>query len=190
MTDCVDHRGVLDPSRDRSTPRRERSRRNAPPSIHSKVARPLPADRPSTKGSNSQVPARRSSGDVRHRSGPRRRLGRRRPRRGSRRSGRRPAVRPSSMPKARSCSIASVLGKVLTIDIRVRPAPTSSIVTRNSVHRHVGVRRAVLVGEAVADGEGARGIDLLDLPVAVRLVALGSGHVVLDTAAGLAGRAW
>ena len=29
--------------------------------------------------------------------------------------------------------MASVLGKMLTIDIRVRPAPTSSIVTRNSL---------------------------------------------------------
>ena len=42
------------------------------------------------------------------------------------------SVIPSSWPMARSCSMASVLGKMLTIDIRVRPASTSSIVTRIS----------------------------------------------------------
>ena len=34
------------------------------------------------------------------------------------------------MPIARTCSIASALGKWLSIDIRVRPAPIGSIVTR------------------------------------------------------------
>ena len=34
------------------------------------------------------------------------------------------------MPMARTCSIASVLGKRLSIDIRVRPLSISSIVTR------------------------------------------------------------
>src|SRR5687768_16134249 len=41
----------------------ERWMRNAPPSSHSNVARPRPADCPSTSGSNSQVPARRPSGE-------------------------------------------------------------------------------------------------------------------------------
>ena len=37
------------------------------------------------------------------------------------------------MPMASTCSIASVLGKWLSIDIRVRPPPTGSIVTRPSL---------------------------------------------------------
>ena len=93
------------------------------------------------------------------------------------------------MPMARICSIASALGKMLSIDIRVRPPPISSIVTRRHRLRQVGVRRAVVVGEAVAEDEAMRRIDLDDLPVAARLVALGPGHVVLDATARRAGRA-
>ena len=52
------------------------------------------------------------------------------------------------------------------------------------VHRYVGVRRAILVGETVADEEGARGIHLLDVPVGVWLIAVRPGHVVLHAAAG------
>ncbi len=81
--------------------------------------------------------------------------------------------------------MASVLGKMLMIDIRVRPAPISSIVTRISPVRHLRVRRAIIVGEAVADDEGVRGIDLLDLPVRPGRISLGPGHVVLDPAAWL-----
>ena len=52
------------------------------------------------------------------------------------------------------------------------------------VHRHVGVRRAILVGETVADHKGTRGIHMLDLPVGVWLIAVRPGHVVLHAAAG------
>ena len=88
------------------------------------------------------------------------------------------------MPMARTCSIASVLGKRLSIDIRVRPAPIGSIVTRALVAREVVVRRPVLVREPVDEDEPTRRIGLDDVPEAVRPVAAGSGHVVLDAAAG------
>ena len=80
--------------------------------------------------------------------------------------------------------MASVLGKRLSIDIRVRPASIGSIVTRALVAREVVVRRAVVVREAVAEDEPTRRIDLDDVPVAVRLVAGRPGHVVLDATAG------
>ena len=68
--------------------------------------------------------------------------------------------------------MASVLGKMDTIDIRVRPGPISSIVTSISrsaypclaSHRRWRIRRAC---------EGVRGIDILDLPVTTGLVASG-----------------
>src|SRR5215472_16586866 len=47
------------------------------------------------------------------------------------------------------------------------------------VYRHVRVGRAVRVGEAVAEENATRRLDLEDVPVAVRLVARGPGHVVL-----------
>ena len=39
-------------------------------------------------------------------------------------------VRPTSVPVARTHSMASAFGKRLSIDMRVRPTATSSIVTR------------------------------------------------------------
>src|SRR5713226_7130916 len=44
--------------------------------------------------------------------------------------------------------------------------------------------RGVRVGAAVAEQNATRRLDLEDVPVAVRLVARGPGHVVLDTTAG------
>src|SRR5687768_17968791 len=41
----------------------ERSSTKVPSSIHSKVARPVPIERPSMKGSKSHVPMRRPSGE-------------------------------------------------------------------------------------------------------------------------------
>ena len=58
---------------------------------------------------------------------------------GWRRSDRRPRSGPSTMPMARTCSMASVLGKRLSMDIRVRPAPIGSIV--DSDPRCAGSRR-------------------------------------------------
>src|SRR5207249_8355691 len=52
------------------------------------------------------------------------------------------------------------------------------------VYRHVRVGRAVRVGKAVAQENTTRRLDLEDVPVAVRLVARGPGHVVLDATAG------
>src|SRR5215831_3191662 len=49
---------------------------------------------------------------------------------------------------------------------------------------YVRIRRAVGVREAVTDREPIRRLGLEDLPVAMMLVALGSGHVVLDATAG------
>ncbi len=92
-------------------------------------------------------------------------------------------VRPSSMPIASTCSMASRLGKWLSIDIRVRPASMGSIVTHRLAAREVVVGRPVLVREPVDEDEPARRIDLDDVPEAVRLVAARSGHVVLDVAA-------
>ena len=80
--------------------------------------------------------------------------------------------------------MASALGNVLSIDIRVRPSPISSIAHARRRAREVGVRRAVGVREAVAEDERARRIGLEDVPAALRLVALRAGHVVLDAAAG------
>ena len=48
----------------------------------------------------------------------------------------------------------------------------------------VVVRRTVAVRETVAEDEPMWRVSLEDLPVAIVLVALGPGHVVLDTAAG------
>ena len=80
--------------------------------------------------------------------------------------------------------MASVLGKWLSIDIRVRPASIGSIVTRPSLRGNVVVRRPVVVGEPVDEDEPARRIGLDDVPEAARLVAGRPGHVVLDVAAG------
>src|SRR5207253_7778561 len=49
--------------------------------------------------------------------------------------------------------------------------------------RHVRVGRAVLVGTAAAQDNATGRLDLEDVPVAVRLVARGTGHVVLDATA-------
>ena len=84
--------------------------------------------------------------------------------------------------------MASTLGKRLSMDIRVRPAPIGSIVTRALVPREVVVRRPVVVGEPVHEDEPARRIDLDDVPVAARLVAARTGHVVLDAARRARGR--
>src|SRR5918995_3358014 len=63
MTACVApgafsiHPGSVHSAVDRSTTK-------APSSIHSKVARPRPTERPSTIGSNSHEPMRRPSGEA------------------------------------------------------------------------------------------------------------------------------
>lgn len=46
--------------------------------------------------------------------------------------------------------MAAASGNVLAIDIRVRPAPISAIVTRAPGQRQVRTRVAVGVGEAIA----------------------------------------
>src|SRR5205823_15128565 len=51
-------------------------------------------------------------------------------------------------------------------------------------YRHVRVGRAVGVGTAGAEENATRRLDLEDVPVAVRLVARGPGHVELDATAG------
>src|SRR6266851_8136477 len=51
-------------------------------------------------------------------------------------------------------------------------------------YRRVRVGRAVRVGYAAAQENATRRLDLEDVPVAVRLVARGPGHVVLDATAG------
>ena len=61
--------------------------------------------------------------------------------------------------------MASVLGKMDTIDIRVRPRADLLDRDQHLPGRHIRVWRAIVVGESVADGEGVRGIDILDLPV-------------------------
>ena len=88
------------------------------------------------------------------------------------------------MPIARTCSIASTLGKWLSIDIRVRPCVDRLDRHAPLVAREVVVRRPVLVGEPVEEDESARRVDLDDVPEAVRLIAATAGHVVLDAAAG------
>src|SRR5919198_6068898 len=47
-------------------------------------------------------------------------------------------------------------------------------------HRELAVRRAVLVGEAVAEDEPVRRLDLVHLPEPAGLIALRPAHVVLD----------
>ena len=95
------------------------------------------------------------------------------------------SVRPSSMPMARTCSIASVLGKTLC-DRHPRPA-AADLLDRDARRSFAGMS-VFGVPSALAkpsrNDEPARRIDLDDLPVALRLVALGPGHVVLDAAAG------
>src|SRR5918992_1293326 len=161
----------------------ERWRTKAPSSTHSTVARPRPADWPSTRGSNSQVPMRRPSGE---------------------------SAMTSAAPVR--CCADGVLGedRVNLADRLGQPllhAHGQDLVHRfgagvEALDRHAGaataglldrhahlagwevvVRGAVVVGEAVADDEPMRRLDLEDVPVALRLVALGSGHVVLDAAA-------
>ena len=88
------------------------------------------------------------------------------------------------MPMARICSSASLLGKWLSIDIRVWPASIGSIVTIPVVLGKSVFTRPVVVGEPVAERDPARRIGLEDVPEALGLVARGSGHVVLDAAAG------
>src|SRR6266851_4065750 len=51
-------------------------------------------------------------------------------------------------------------------------------------HRELAVRRAVLVGEAVAEVEPVRRLDLVHLPEPAGLIALRPAHVVLDAAVG------
>ena len=88
------------------------------------------------------------------------------------------------MPMARTCSIASVLGKRLSIDIRVRPASIGSIVTRPSLRGKSSFGVPSSFANPSTEDEPARRIGLDDVPVAVRLVAGRAGHVVLDAAAG------
>ena len=80
--------------------------------------------------------------------------------------------------------MASVLGKWLSIDIRVRPASIGSIVTRPSLRGKSSFGRAVVVREPVDEDEPMRRLGLDDVPEAARLVAGRPGHVVLDMAAG------
>src|SRR5438132_2566557 len=56
-------------------------------------------------------------------------------------------------------------------------------VDADGAYRHVRVGRAVLVGTAAAQDNATGRLDLEDVPVAVRLVARGTGHVVLDATA-------
>src|SRR6202171_780483 len=51
-------------------------------------------------------------------------------------------------------------------------------------YRRVRVGRAVRVGYAAAQENATRRLDFEDVPVAMRLVARGAGHVVLDATAG------
>ena len=88
------------------------------------------------------------------------------------------------MPMARTCSIASVLGKWLSIDIRVRPASIGSIVTRPSLRGKSSFGVPSSLREPVDEDESTRRIGLDDVPEAARLVAGRPGHVVLDVAAG------
>ena len=58
------------------------------------------------------------------------------------------------------------------------------MVTRVGRHRELGVRRAVIVREAVAEDEPMWRLDLVHDPEPAGLIALRAGHVVLDAAAG------
>ena len=80
--------------------------------------------------------------------------------------------------------MASVLGKRLSIDIRVRPASIGSIVTRPSLRGKSSFGVPSSLANPSTNDEPVRRIDLEDVPVAVRLVAGRPGHVVLDAAAG------
>src|SRR5258708_7017485 len=101
---------------------------------------------------------------------------------------------PSSMPMPRRCSIAAVLRKTLSIDMRV---PLGDLVDSDATETRpllwqyvasgergqVGVRRAVGVREAVAEHEPMRSVGL-EHPRSRAAGRPRPGHVVLDEAAG------
>src|SRR5688500_11915519 len=156
----------------------ERSSTKVPSSIHSKVARPLPIERPSTTGSNSHVPMRRLSGDSAIVSaGPRRgdgilgedgvdltdRLG-------------------DALLHAHGEDLLHRLAAWEGVVDRHARAPLADLLDRHPelVARQLVVRCPVAVGEAVVHVEPVWWIGLQDVPVATELVAFGPGHVVLD----------
>jgi hypothetical protein len=80
--------------------------------------------------------------------------------------------------------MASTVGNSLSIDIRVFPPPISCRVTRRVVTGSSVICRAVLVGEAIAENEPMRSLDLIHVPEPAMPIAIGTGHVVLDATTG------